>query len=141
MKNLLKKIEVAAKKPTFYSYLPAGIYLILITILLLMPASDLPKNPFLELIFFDKWVHTGIFCLLCILWAFPGISYFKNPQMHIFIIAFCCIFYAILTEYAQKNLTTDRSYDNWDIVADTMGVVVASIALVYFKKKAQKISN
>ncbi len=137
MKNLLSHYSKASlHKPGILAYLPAIIYLILITILLLMPASGLPKNPFLELIYFDKWIHTGIFCLLCILWAFPGVRYFKNPLFHIIIIAVASILYGIITEYAQRDLTTNRSYDPADIIADTVGVILGCIVLVYFKRKS-----
>ncbi len=129
------------KKPGLYAYLPAIIYMIFITVLLLMPASDLPKNPFLELIYFDKWIHFCIFCMLCFLWALPGVRYFKHPVRHLIIIAAFCTAYGIITEYAQKNLTIDRSFDQADIIADASGVVLGCIALLYLKKKAISISH
>lgn len=132
---------ISRKKPGLLAYLPAVSMLLIITVLLLMPSSDLPDSPFLEMIYFDKWVHLGLFAVLTFLSGFPRTHYLENSQKHIVLIAILCACYGILMEYAQKLLTADRSFETIDMFADAAGVAVGYFALKYYKKKTwQKAS-
>jgi len=126
-------------KPRFVSFIPAIIWFIVIFILLVMPNSDIPAAGFLELIYFDKWVHAGIFGLLVWLTAFP---FFKTNYVSasLFVkIAIGAILYGVAMEFVQKYLTTDRDYDTWDMVADSAGAILACILLnPIYKRWAKK---
>src|SRR3954454_5356595 len=58
-------------KPKIISFLPAFIWLIITFILLVLPGSDIPKAPIFNLVYFDKWVHIGMFGVLMLLWGYP----------------------------------------------------------------------
>lgn len=137
------KAGFSIKKPGLLAYLPGLIMLIAITILLLMPSSDLPSNPFFELIYLDKWVHIGLLALLTMIWGFPGIHYFDRSQRHLLFIAVIFVLYGVVTEYAQQHLTPDRSFDPIDMLADTIGVVTGYCILRYYRNKilTKKTSN
>ncbi len=109
----------------------AGIaYTILVTVLFLMPAGNVPvvKIPFL-----DKIIHVIIFTLLAFFWLSTLLK--KN---HTFKKAFwICIaiwFYGIIIELLQENFFDTRNADAWDIVANTTGIVLGF--LVFGKLKS-----
>lgn len=125
----------SSKKPGLLAYVPGVVMLLVITVLLLMPSSDLPQNPFFELIYFDKWVHVGLFAMLMFLWGIPGTRYVMNLKKHLLLIALLCVLYGIVMEYAQQTLTEDRSFDPIDMIADTAGVALGYVGLKMYKKK------
>ena len=43
-------------------FIPGIIWFIIANILFLMPGPDVPSISFLDEIYFDKWVHAGLFC-------------------------------------------------------------------------------
>ncbi|HCT23548.1 MAG TPA: hypothetical protein DIW54_09535, partial [Chitinophagaceae bacterium] len=53
-------------------YIPGLIWFTILTILLIIPGSTLPKNPFFEALQIDKWVHIFLFAGLIILWTLPA---------------------------------------------------------------------
>lgn len=103
-----------------------------------MPNADIPTASFFDLIYFDKWVHAGIFGLLVWLISFP---FFKTDyvSLSLFIkITVAVIFYGIAMEFVQKYLTTDRDYDTWDMVADSVGAILACISINAIHKRWTK---
>ncbi|MEO7394031.1 MAG: hypothetical protein ABIU11_03765, partial [Chitinophagaceae bacterium] len=53
------------------SFIPAIAWIIISTLLLIIPGSALPKENWLGKIWFDKWVHIGMFSIMVFLccWA------------------------------------------------------------------------
>jgi hypothetical protein len=122
-------------KPKFKFFIPAIVWFITIFILLVMPSDDIPTSTFFDLIYFDKWVHAGLFGMQVILTGWP---FFKSKQASpsLFIkICICAILYGIAMEYVQKYWTTDRDYDVWDMVADGVGAVTGCIFMIMRLKK------
>jgi VanZ family protein len=126
-------------KPKVTSFIPAVIWFIVIFILLVMPNNDIPSNNFFDLIHFDKLVHGGIFGLLVWLTSFP---FFKTNyvSLSLFIkITLGAILYGVAMEFVQKYLTTDRDYDILDMVADSVGAILACIFInLIYKRWAKK---
>jgi len=129
-------------KPKFKFFIPAIIWFFVIIYLLVMPGDDIPSAPFFDLIYFDKWVHAGIFGLEVILVCAP---FFKTPyaSLSLFVkIAVGVTCYGVIMEFVQK-LTPDRDFDVWDMVADAFGAFIACILVnMYYKKfkaKQQKV--
>ena len=122
------------KKHNWISYRVFAIaYLILISILFLLPGSSLPKENWFDAIYLDKWIHVFLFVILILLWlkAFPGYS----SRLYILLIVFA-IFYGILIELSQELFVLNRSMDVYDIMADTAGVIAGAwIGKVYKKNK------
>ncbi len=126
-------------KPKFKLFVPAIIWFCIIFYLLIMPSDDIPNFPFLELIYFDKWVHAGLFGGLVILTSFP---FFKTKYasrslyIQITIYAIC---YGVAMEYVQKYLTNgDRDFDILDMVADAAGAVIGLALINMWLKKQEK---
>jgi VanZ family protein len=118
---LLKKI-----KPSF---VPAICWLIISTVLLTLPGSTLPSENWLSKIWFDKWVHIGMFSIMVFLWCWallkkPGL---KDQLKKIFIgLALLWLAYGIGMEFIQKYFIPGRSFDLGDIIADATGCAVGA---------------
>ena len=118
-------------KPSFLFPL---LWLLISTLLLIIPGTAFPKENWLEKIWFDKWVHTGMFAIMTILWCWAMLKiYAVGPRLRtLFIwIGLLCLFYGIGMEFVQKYFINNRSFDAGDIVADAVGCVLG----VFFSRK------
>ncbi len=121
-------------KPKLIYFIPAFIWLLATTVLLVIPGSDLPQDPFLEAIYFDKWVHIGLFGGLVIVTCLP---FFKNHMANskkFLTITFSVIAYGVIMEVIQKYFTKDRMFDITDIFADCFGSFLAYFLCMYYLK-------
>ena len=123
-------------KSKILSFIPATLWTIISFTLLVLPGSDIPKANFLDLIYFDKWVHIGMFGLLTILWCYP---FFKTPitsSTILFLrITVIVIIYGIVMEFVQKFFAIERSFDIMDMAADASGALIAFFWVVRRKRK------
>ena len=106
----------------------------------MIPGDDLPDAAFLELIYFDKWVHIGLFAILCLLWCVPLL---KSASAGIFLflsIGGACLLYGVGMEYAQAYLATDRSFSVSDMLADAGGCIAGAAAAQYLLKRRRQKS-
>ena len=113
-----------------YPFLPAVLFFIITVVLLTLPGSSFPNSHLFDIPFFDKWVHIGMFSTLCFLFTFPivhfSISDSKKRQWF-WIILFSGIIYGVLMEFVQKYWAINRSFDILDMVADSIGSLLALI--------------
>ena len=120
--NFLQKINL----------LPFAIaWFIILTTLLCIPGSDLPKESWLEKIpLYDKWIHIGLFGGLVFLWCGAAEKRKKNlksmQQFFVWIALSGCV-YGIAMEFVQKYWIPNRSFDIGDIVADTIGSIAGLV--------------
>ena len=127
----LKKI-----KPT---YIPAVCWFLISTILLVLPGSSFPKDDWLGRIWFDKWVHIGMFALMVILWCWGLLSSTveNSARRKGFILTgIGVLFYGVGMELVQKFFIINRSFDAGDIFADAAGCVAGTLFSLgrYIKK-------
>jgi hypothetical protein len=97
------------KPLSFVSFLPAIGWFFLSLILLCLPGSHVPKYPFLSLIYADKWIHIGLFGMLCFLFNHPlGKSSWSiiSKKRGFLLISLGGIFYGTVMErqHLQKNI-------------------------------------
>jgi hypothetical protein len=99
------------------------LYFIVCCILFALPGNELPKASWLDGIFFDKWVHIGLFGLLAILccWSLPIPG--RRPLRFLF--GSLC-FYGLLVEIVQGLWVPFRSFDLWDLAADASGALLGT---------------
>ena len=102
-------------------------YTLLLTYMLLRPANSLPK----DIYWFegaDKVVHFGIFGVLGFLFeaTYPKQDFYKYLAI--------LLLYAIFTEIAQQLMDNGRSGDVMDLLADTLGIIIAYIVFRYVEK-------
>jgi VanZ family protein len=100
------------------------------------PGTDIPTVDFFKIIYFDKWVHIGLFGILSILWGYPFIKS-KIPVKAITVVALAVIGYGIIMEFVQKYYTSGRSFDITDIFADTAGTLLGVIVLIKIWKQSE----
>ncbi|MDP4263926.1 MAG: VanZ family protein [Bacteroidota bacterium] len=115
-------------KKSSLSLTPAIGWFIVSTILLTLPGSDIPQEDWLDKIWFDKWVHIGMFAIMTVLWCRSWHSLKTNisPQKlrrSFIIIGIIWIAYGIGMEFVQKYFIPNRSFDIGDMVADAAGCV------------------
>lgn len=101
-----------------YRYFLLVSYFLFINFLFFMPGSALPKTTWLDQIFFDKWVHIGLFLLLAYL---SGNALQRNDKRVKFAIFLSAVVYGILIEIIQERFVPNRSLDLGDWAADIAG--------------------
>ena len=82
-----------------------------------MPSNTFPKISFWQNLGPDKLLHAFMFFIASSLALFSGWSRMKSAVIWI-----CA---GVLLEYYQFYFTTDRSFDWFDVMADTTGVFIA----------------
>ena len=126
---MIKSIVTYYQKKGLRKFWPGLTWLFFILFLLLMPSNDLPEPPnWLDLIYFDKIVHAGLFGVLVFLWLFPVFistrTRKEKRKLTIFFITCVCIF-GIATEFLQSYFSPTRHFDWLDWAADTTGAIIA----------------
>ena len=117
------------------SFIPAIVWLAISFKLLTMPAEEFPKEDFFDLIYFDKWIHIGMFALLMVLFSYPFLKTQKGIRTIFYVIMLLCITYGVSMEFVQKYFIPSRSFDFLDIVADLVGSYVGYLFLKYQLRK------
>lgn len=99
-----------------------------------MPGSAIPAQNWLGDIYFDKWIHIGMFIFLVVLtcWGYPRKNNGKNRHNVFLLIAAICLCYGVAMEFVQKYFVANRSFDIWDIVADAVG---CGLGLLFSKRR------
>ena len=124
-------------KSIFFKFLPAVLMSIISFILLIMPGSDIPKSSLFDILYFDKWVHIGMFGVLTIFWGYPFLKTTIGSVKLFCKISVLVILYGIAMEFVQKYWTVGRSFDIFDILADSFGSIVACFFLIAKLKKSK----
>lgn len=79
----------------------------------------------------DKWQHSFAYFTLSISWL---LAYYKKPNKK-YLIVTLCILLGIIIEVLQETLTSYRTGDLLDILANTAGVL---LGLLFFNKIYKK---
>ena len=105
---------------------------------LFIPASEIPDQPFLKIPHFDKIVHFLLFFILCILMFRPVKTLTLN---YYFWAPLATLVFAAVLEFLQQKITKSRHSDIYDFVANTSGLLTATIVYRYFisRKKLEKL--
>ncbi len=114
---------------SFKKFIPGIAWFFLILILICLPGSKIPTvETWLNDIYFDKWVHGGLFAILTFLFIYPvtRLSLSWQVKKHTAIkIAIAAFVWGLTTELIQKYFIPERSFDIFDLAADTVGILVA----------------
>lgn len=110
-------------------FLKPIIWLALICYGLFIPAGNLPVKPFLNIPHFDKIVHFGLFFVFCLLLFRPFRklkinSYFWAPAISLFL--------AALLEVVQQTISSSRSSNLYDLMANTAGILASIVFFRFF---------
>ncbi|QEC67580.1 VanZ family protein [Panacibacter ginsenosidivorans] len=116
-------------------FVPGVIWVIMIFVLLIMPGTDIPSNDFFELIYFDKWVHLGLFSVLTVLWAYPFFGSKPLSARILVLVTLSATAYGIAMEFVQKYYATSRSFDLTDMLVDAIGSLIGAFFILKFLSK------
>jgi len=83
----------------------------------------------------DKIIHAGIYFIFCILWFVPLRGVFKKGTL--FYVFLFSIFYGILMELFQRNLTSYRNFELEDILSNSIGSLIAC-SFLFLKNNVKK---
>lgn len=112
-------------------FLPGIAWFFLVLILICLPGDDLPKvGDWMSAIYFDKWVHVGMFSVLAFLFMIPFCKSDMtriNKWSFIIKIAISISIWGLTTEFIQKFFIPGRSFDLLDWAADSVGVILAVV--------------
>lgn len=129
-----KILKMSGKK-----FIPGIAWFFLVAFLLCLPGSDIPTvEGWINKIYFDKWVHTGLFAVLAFLFMRPVVvsGWPPKEKWHYCIkIAIATSIWGLTSEVIQKYYIPGRSFDLFDWSADSLG---ALIALIFCKKRFLK---
>lgn len=121
-------------------------WMVIITMLSLAPFSGNNKEPFFRIPHLDKIGHFTFYFIVVVLgymflWEHRAGKIRKHTA--IIWISFFAIIYGMIIELIQSEFTTSRSGDLYDILANTVGAIVAALALkfVFFNKRGLKWKN
>ena len=118
----------------FRYYLPALLWFVLCCVLFTLPGSAFPKEDWLDLIWFDKWVHIGLISILVLLPCFGRRFSTRQSLTLTYILLFVLLgsLYGVVMEYVQLYFVANRSFDGGDIVADIIGALLGG-AFAYWR--------
>ena len=111
----------------------ATIWSLIILGLCSFPGQYIPSVSWLEMLSFDKWVHAGIFFILCSLLFIIAIK--KSQSFFTAMIYFaCCIVYGGLLEIMQAKVFSHRGADWQDFAANSFGALVSLLFIKQLRR-------
>ena len=108
--------------------LVAIIYSIWLTTVSLIDLKNVPR---LGSSFDDKIYHFIAYFLLAVLW----ITYFNTSKKKqaTLVVFISTIIFGVILELLQHQLNPNRTYDNYDLLANCLGVVIGTLIAVRIK--------
>lgn len=114
----------------FPRFLIAFLYLAFISVLFFLPGQAFPQTSWLDKIWFDKWIHVGLFVILMVTW-----SWAIQNKTQIKILVITAIAYGIFVEWVQHQFVANRSFDWGDWAADILGILLGAFVWTRYIKK------
>lgn len=115
------------KQLKFRKFIPGTAWFLLVTVACCFPGSSLPPvNNWWNRIYFDKWIHAGLFATWTLLWMHPVVSSFlsaKEKKIWLYIISAIICLWGLAIEFIQKYFVPGRSFDWFDWLSDMAGVL------------------
>lgn len=123
---------------SFKKFLPGIAWFFVVAVLVFMPGDDVPDIGWMHIYKADKLVHFSMFWGLTFLFSLPylnsGFSIAKKRKFFI-IVSIIFIAWGLGVEFIQKYYAYHRSFDLFDWLADSIGVVIAFLVLQKLAKK------
>jgi len=108
---------------------------ILITLgIAIVSLIKLGKSP-IQINHLDKIKHAFAYFVLSLVWFIA----LRTTKINKYLIAFCCFLYGIIIEVLQVTITSHRSGEILDVIANTTGILIAIIIYNSFFKKNEAI--
>jgi len=131
------------KHISYKKFIPGIIWFFLVLFLICLPKQEMPEiEPmwWLSAIRPDKIVHAGMFGMLNYLFIIPIFKsdMVESTKVNYFIwISLAASIWGLSTEFIQR-LVPGRSFDWWDWLADSIGVLIALLFIFWKFKQSKK---
>jgi len=114
-------------------FIAALIWSLTILVVCLLNTKNISKLniPFLG---YDKMVHAGIHFVLTVLWLLYLETICKLSTKIYLSVGLLLLCYGVLIEILQETLTKDRSADLFDVIANTVGIILAIQTFLIFRR-------
>ncbi len=92
----------------------------------------------------DKMLHAGAYLFLAILWKLYLLfknSDFQRYTSNLMWVAFASFLFGMLIEVLQGTLTSYRTPDWWDVLANSTGVVLAVLFFMVMAPTVKKLKQ
>lgn len=97
---------------------------------MLIPTSAAPK---VGIEHFDKAIHLIIYFIFVLIWATYLFKFYKKINYVNLFLALLFI-YGIVIEILQERFIPTRSFDFWDIIANTLGILIGFVLWYKWRK-------
>ena len=115
-----------------FTFILAFGWLVFVSILFFLPGSAFPKEDWFSKIYFDKWVHIGIFTVLVSLWSWV---FELRYNKYVIVLFAAAVLYGYLVEVIQDQYISNRSFDWGDLLADSAGTILGLAGWFWMSKK------
>ena len=125
---------------TTLSYWKSILSVIVIVYLSFAPPSDFSEMPKVNILFFDKIVHVALYLFLTIVLIYDFRNHNKFSKNNSIYIVQCILFPIVLggcIEIAQDKWFYPRTAEWVDWLADILGVTIALVVTLFYKRKIQ----
>jgi len=115
-------------QPTWKANILLGMALLWACLILYLSLANIGDIKLMTFDASDKLYHTGCYFILGLLWLL--FFYVKQGSMgntKKLIISGCLVFFGIIIEILQIVLTTYRTFDLWDALANAVGILLANL--------------
>ena len=126
------------EKIALRKFLPGIVWFFIVAVLVFMPGEDVPDMGWMHPFHIDKLVHLGMFGGLTYLFSLPYLNsgFSVNKKRNSFIVvSILFIAWGLGVEFIQKYFAYHRSFDLFDWLADTIGVLIAYFILDKISQK------
>ncbi|SDS16633.1 VanZ family protein [Gramella sp. MAR_2010_147] len=92
----------------------------------------------------DKMLHAGAYLFLAFLWKLYFVFQkpdFKRYTSNLWWVALACFVFGMLIEVLQGTLTSYRTPDWWDVLANSTGVVLAVLFFIVMAPTVKKVKQ
>ncbi len=104
--------------------------------ILFLSLTRVDNLPDLKVKQMDKYYHVVAYFSLTMSWlSFLQVKIKKLKSKFLILIIFALIFFGIIIEILQTTLTNYRLFDYQDMIANTIGVITATILFLAVRKK------
>ena len=116
------------------TWLKGKMFLIAVSITLSLVILSLMKIPAhkLGITHLDKLQHCFAYFVLSISWL---IVFYKKKKKRLVVV--CCILLGVIIEVSQNTLTSYRTGDFYDVIANSLGVLLGLLVFNKFSKKIE----
>lgn len=125
---------------TVLSYWKSILSVVVILYLSFAPPSDFSEMPKVNILFFDKIIHVALYIFLTIVLIYDFRNHNKFSKNNSIYIVQCILFPIVLggcIEIAQDKWFYPRTAEWVDWLADILGVIIALVVTLFYKRKIQ----